>query len=237
VRLNIDGSPDASFGTLGKQLTDVAGGFDTLTDMAIQLDDKIVALGKISNAGSNFIELPALVRYSSNGTPDASFGTLGKVIDLKGQPGDALTLQADGKIVVGGTSDAGTIDSAFALKRYLADGRPDGGFGTAGFVSTPFAAGSVSSGRAVAVQADGKIVLAGDTSGGGAVNSDIALVRYTTGGQPDASFGTAGILLVDFFAGTDFAGDIAIAPDGKAVVVGSARNGVSSDLALLRTNP
>ena len=237
ARLNSNGSVDASFGKAGKQLTDVAGGFDSLADMVIQPDDKIVVLGNISNAGSNIIELPALVRYSSTGIPDASFGTLGKVIDVKGQPANALALQADGKIVVGGASAPGTINSAFAVKRYLADGQTDNGFGTAGLVSTPFAAGSVSSGRAVAVQADGKIVLAGETSGGGAFVFDIALVRYTPGGQPDASFGTAGILTVDFFAGRDFPGDIAIQPDGKAVVVGSARNGVSTDLALLRTNP
>ena len=99
-----------------------------------------------------------------------------------------------------------------------------------------FSSGNGTIGRAMAVQADGKIVLVGEAASGGSNTFDIAAARYDTNGNLDAAFGTGGKLLVDFFAGTDSAQDVVVQPDGKIVIAGSARNGTSTDFALVRVN-
>jgi len=82
-------------------------------------------------------------------------------------------------------------------------------------------------GEAVAVQADRKVVVAGTTHGG----TDIALVRYDTGGALDPSFDGDGIVITDL-SGDDAAFAVAIQADGKIVVGGFTDDGVSA--ALLR---
>ena len=86
--------------------------------------------------------------------------------------------------------------------------------------------------RGIALQGDGKVVAAG--SG----NSDFALMRFTSAGAPDNSFGTNGVLAVDFFSAGDIANDVLVQPDGKLVVAGSARNGLSGNgLGMVRVAP
>src|SRR5439155_1317723 len=133
----------------------------------------------------------ALVRYNTNGTLDATFGTGGKVTTAVGTSDDAayaLAIQADGKLVAAGATDDGS-NYDFALVRYNANGSPDTTFGTGGKVTTAIGTrDDVAS--AVAVQADGKLVAAGDTGDGG--NNYFALARYNANGTLDATFGTGG---------------------------------------------
>ena len=102
-------------------------------------------------------------------------------------------------------------------------------------IAVPRTANSENTGTATAIQADGKIVVAGSeiTPANGWCFS---VVRYNTDGSLDTSFGTGGRTAVDFFGRNDYAQDVAIQSDGKIVVAGYADTGSSNDFALLRLN-
>ncbi len=108
----------------------------------------------------------ALARYNANGTLDTSFDGDGKLTTAFGTSGDegySVALQSDGKIVVAGYSFnnvSGNDD--FALVRYNANGTLDTSFDGDGKLTTDF--GGYDSAQSVAVQSDGKIVVAGDSS-------------------------------------------------------------------------
>jgi len=180
VRYATDGSLDPSFGTGGKVTTDL-GAADLALSMVVQSDGKIVAAGWSSN-GSD--EVFALVRYATDGSLDPSFGTGGKVTTDLGavnDDGESVVVQSDGKIVVAGYSGIGSTRDV-ALVRYATDGSLDPSFGTGGKVITDIG-GVDAGGTEVAVQSDGKIVVAGWSYNGS--NDDFALVRYMGGWSPD----------------------------------------------------
>jgi uncharacterized delta-60 repeat protein len=165
----------------------------------------------------------------AGGTLDPSFGVGGKVVtDLGVNSSDgasAAAVQADGKIVVAGTSDAKRKGADFALVRYTAGGKLDRSFGTGGKVLTDF--GKVERLAAVTVQADGKIVVAGDTGeilSGSFIEGRFALARYTSSGKLDPTFGQGGKVVTEPGGNHDVAAaaDIAQQSDGKIVVVGTA---------------
>ncbi|HRD39274.1 MAG TPA: hypothetical protein PLC65_11625, partial [Bacteroidia bacterium] len=111
------------------------------------------------------------------------------------------------------------------------DGTLDVSFGSGGIVQTISAHEAFD----MAIQSDGKIVVAGSINMG---NYDIAVDRYNTNGTLDNTFGTSGIANVDFNGGNDDASAVLIQPDGKIVVVGRAQNSSNnnSDLAVVRLN-
>jgi uncharacterized delta-60 repeat protein len=201
------GTLDASFGTAGKALTNVTSSDDEIMAVAIQSDNKIVAVG-YSDKPQQF----TLARYNNNGTLDTSFGTGGIVKTAFSDRAFAysVAIQSDGKIVVGG--DGGFV---FALTRYTAAGALDTTFGTGGKVTT--AIGTQSSIQSIAIQSDGKIVAAGYTEAVG----DFAVARYTTAGALDTTFGGGdGIAITDFFGDDDRASSMKLQSDGKIVVAG-----------------
>ena len=193
VRYTADGKLDSSFGHGGKVLTTL-GGMDVASAVALQRDGKIVAAGR-RNLGSFF----GVVRYTADGKLDSSFGHDGKVLTKVGDRGSskasAVAVQKDGKIVA-----AGSTERAFALVRYTVGGELDSSFGHGGKVLTGLGHRGSDEASAVVVQEDGKIVAAGtsDAYGGNFYGiGDFALVRYTTGGKLDASFGSGGKVLTD----------------------------------------
>jgi uncharacterized delta-60 repeat protein len=189
----------------------------------------------------------ALARYQTDGSIDPSFGHGGKVITDFGLSYDwayALVLQPDGKIVVGGVTDAsGSRD--FALARYNRDGSLDAGFGHDGRVidnRRPLSADTI---YGLAVQPDGKILAGGTTFPDRVVlrpNADFILARYTADGSPDAAFGVGGAVTTDFAKESwDDARALALQPDGSILLGGSTNCGNSpgvlfgaDDLALAR---
>ena len=178
-----------------------------------------------------------LVRYGANGVPDESFGTHGIVrIDLSGTGGwdeaTGVVLQADGRILVSVERLVGsTFD--FSVARFTIGGILDSTFGTGGIISTDFAADNDFV-HGLALQADGSIVLVGQGSNTRA--PDFAVVRYTGGGVLDSTFGTAGKLTIDFFGSSDGATCVAIQPDRRILVAGTARTG-EHGLGLFRSCP
>lgn len=257
IRYNPDGSLDLSFGQEGKVITRI-GTDPEIEDegraLALQADRKIVV---VVRAYIGFSKDSVLVRYKPDGSLDPNFGTDGKVTSDSPVPGTprglrfshkdtlaagasvvpvpsrrpqlgvndafALAIQADGKLVVGGSS----------LARYQPDGSLDSSFGTDGKV---FLLGVVDTLHALALQADGKIVAVGRASYNQGRNSAFALVRYNSDGSLDASFGAGGTVITRI-GRMDAAGDVAIQADGKLVVVGKSFNGRSIDFMMVRYNP
>lgn len=224
VRYTSDGLNDPAFGPGGTSVvsTDFSTHNDIANAIALQPDGKIIAAGTAEAALSTSSQNFALVRYHADGSPDASFGVGGKVTtDFEGNAdqADGVVLLPDGKILVGGTmTHASGLTRAFALARYLADGSLDPAFGVGGKVATSFPAGSALA-HALAVQPDGKILLAGTV-----VTSDYntawAVARYNADGSLDLSFDTDGLVVTNFDTGVDIAHTLALQPDGKIVVGG-----------------
>src|SRR5712692_1324893 len=174
-----------------------------------------------------------LARYTADGALDQSFGTGGLVVTRSAQRSfvaNAVALQSDGRILVAGmVSDLASASLQLAVARYNPDGSADGGFGSAGLAATLVgAAGGAAS--TLALQPDGKILVAGTAFAHGSADDEFALARFTSAGQLDLSFGSEGIVTTDFGSGEaggrpalDRAGGVAIESDGKIVVGGSTR--------------
>ena len=219
ARYNPDGSLDPSFGNGGKVITDFDDTNDTIRDVLIQPDDKIVAAGASDkNVRGDF----GLARYNPDGSLDSTFGVGGKVVtDLDGpeEQANCIALQPDGKIVAGGS----TFTEDIGLARYNPDGSLDSTFGMGGIVLTPLDDffGSEEA-RDIVLQPDGKIVVAGGAVAFGPQLPDYRLLRYNANGSLDAGFGAGGIVTTDFSGNTDQAQAIALQSDGKIIVAGSA---------------
>jgi uncharacterized delta-60 repeat protein len=239
ARFNANGTLDASFGT-GGIVTTGFGVSAEATSAAVQADGKIVAAGFANLDGAHDF---ALVRYNSNGTLDASFGTGGKVTTAFLSQGfseaqaNSVAVQPDGRIVAAGNAMVGGAFD-FALARYNSNGTLDASFGTGGRVTTDFA-GANDQAESVAVQPDGRIIAAG--AAGLFINRgfDFALARYNSNGTLDTSFGTSGKVTTDFAGANDVPSEpsaIALQGDGKIVVVGQTFVGGFSDFALVCFN-
>src|SRR5215831_3833925 len=165
ARFNANGTLDTSFGTGGIVTTAFRVSAEA-TSAVVQSDGKIVAAGYANLGGGDDF---ALVRYNSNGTLDASFGTGGKVTTAFLSQGfslaqaNSVAVQPDGRIVAAGIAAVGG-GFDFALARYNSNGTLDASFGTGGQVTTDFLSQGISLAQAnsVAVQPDGRIVAAGN---------------------------------------------------------------------------
>ncbi|MFO0014417.1 MAG: DUF4347 domain-containing protein, partial [Planctomycetota bacterium] len=191
ARHNANGTLDTSFGTGGIVTTNFGSSNDSGYSLAIQSDGKLVVGGTYNTGGSADF---ALVRYNANGSLDTSFGTDGKVTTPVGSGNDqgrSVSIQADGKIVLGGWSNVGFNDH-YALVRYNVDGTLDTSFGTGGKVTTNV---GDSGGRAdrITIQPDGRIVIVGE-AGILASNGDFGVIRYNPDGSLDAQFDLANTL-------------------------------------------
>jgi uncharacterized delta-60 repeat protein len=175
----------------------------------------------------------------SAGQLDTTFGSGGIVTTLIGTSANAYAtaLQSDGKILAAGIAGY-TSGNRFALARYTTSGSLDTSFGSGGTVTTKIGSGTGYGARGVAVQSDGKIVLAGAASF--KAGTEFALARYTTSGALDTSFGSKGIVSTQLGSG-DIAYAEVIQPDGKIIAAGTSNQGgaghtVPNDFALVRYN-
>ena len=175
VRYNSDGSLDTSFDTDGKLTTDFGAGYDYGYAVALQTDGKILVSGQVSDASfDNF----GLVRYNNDGSLDTSFDTDGKVLTnfTSYSYGYDMAIQSDGKILVGGTTYNPTLSKdVFAVAKYNSDGSLDTSFDTDGKTTASFNSND-NTGKGIAIQSDGKIILAGKSYNGN--NDDFAVLRY-----------------------------------------------------------
>jgi len=184
-----------------------------------------------------------MVRYTANGTPDNSFGNTSRARNFLSQGNVLLTAgiarQTDGKLIVAGRwnkSTTLTADFDFVVARYLPNGSPDTAFGNNGFVAVPMGTG-LDLANALALQADGKIIVAGNAVVA-AGNTDFAILRLNPDGTPDNSFDGDGKLFVSFGSTTESILDLLVYPDGRILATGTANMGATGiDLAFARLLP
>ena len=236
VRYNANGSLDTGFNGTGTLVTDIGiGSNDGGNSVTVQPDGKIVVAGYSTSGGSNNF---AVVRYTANGSLDTSFnGTGNRVTDIgsgSNDWGSSVTVQADGKIVVAGTSNSGG-NYDFAVVRYNVDGSLDPGFNGTGTRVTDIGSGSNDWGNSVTVQADGKIVVAGDSSSDG--TSTFAVVRYNADGTLDTGFNGTGTLVTGIGNSIwEEGSSVTVQADGKIVVAGYTLSDGSENFAVVRYN-
>ena len=191
-----DGRLDSAFNQTG--LITFASENSTFKSVAVQADGKIVAVGFANEKDKNTF---LVARYTADGALDSSFGHNGIVTTRFGMNesasgAHAVALQDDGKIVVGGFTDAVRHTSKFCLARYNCDGSLDTSFfgGRAilrGTVITTFGGGQdLSQLNGLTIAPDGKIVAAGFCLSDGAAFA--ALARYNGNGSLDTSFNARG---------------------------------------------
>ncbi len=236
VRFNANGTLDAAFDGDGEVTTPIGDGYDVAYAVAIQTDGKIVVSGR-SDSNPVFVTSFAIVRYNTNGSLDTTFDSDGIVITPG--PGNAITdslaIQTDGKIVIAHNLYSG---SAYVLSvlRYNGDGSPDTTFDDDGIVSTTV--GTNVEQASVAIQTNGKIVVAVSSYTSMAAGYDFYVVRYNADGALDAEFGNSGLVVTPIGAGAAFdqPKSIAIQANGKIVVGGKSTTGSNSDFAVVRYN-
>jgi uncharacterized delta-60 repeat protein len=216
IRFDSDGTLDPLFGSGGIVITDIFGTGDFAAAVAIQPDGMIVVGGicQVPGSGNDL----AVLRYDTSGNLDPGFGNGGvAIIDFNGQA-DILrdiAIQTDGKIVTVGSTGSGDVSVA----RSNGDGTPDLSFGTDG--KTTIDMGGSDEANAVAIQEDGKIVVAG-RAGSVGPSANFGIARLHGNGELDIGFGSNGKVTTDFNGFGDTANDVAVQPDGKIVAVGLA---------------
>jgi uncharacterized delta-60 repeat protein len=227
VRYTPNGVLDSSFGNQGTVSTNFGSAVSsaTISEILVQLDGKIIAVGGTGGAGPNIL----LARYNADGSLDATFGTNGLVnlVDPSvSQPwvSDAR-LQSDGKIVTVGSSIITGQQRAYEVARFNSDGSLDTSFGTLGLVRTSFGlTGSNDYASDLAIQADGKIVVVGTSSYDVSGDHEWSMARYDSSGNLDPTFGSGG-KVTDLITSTPDTRKVASSPtlqsDGKIVVVGT----------------
>ncbi|MCX5607622.1 calcium-binding protein [Streptomyces sp. NBC_00047] len=235
--LGASGDLDPTFGAGdGIVITDLAY-YEDSPDMVLQPDGKILTVGTLTPAEGGDSAF-SLLRYNADGSPDTTFGDGGAVATTisSGDSGQALTLQPDGKIVVAGSSiveQNGIAWGQFTLLRYLPNGTLDTTFGDAGRVFPDFGQGS--SGAAVRVLGNGRILAAGGAQGG------FALARLMPDGSLDNTFGGGdGRVTSPFAVGGASVQDLALQSDGTIVAVGTAGYvppAYSTDVVMARYTP
>ena len=242
VRYNNDGSLDTSFGGEGKLTTDFGTALrpsnDVVSSIGLQTDGKILVAGYSEEWFRDGAQDFALVRYNSNGSLDMSFsgdGMLTTDLGLSQEWADGMTLQADGKILLAGTSYSSSGNYNFALVRYNSDGSLDTSFCGDGKLITDIGSiWDVSS--SIELQADGKILVAGYTYNSSG-NYDFALVRYNNDGSLDTSFGGAGLVITAIGPASAFAVSMTLQGDGKILLAGQSYNSSGNlDFTLVRYN-
>jgi uncharacterized delta-60 repeat protein len=218
------------------------GGFGAFA-VAEQPARKVVAAGGAYAAENQ--PAFAVARYRRGGALDPTFGNGGKVVTAFGRPrGDRfplavaadVALQRDGRIVVAGWATNAAEQTQVALVRYTARGALDDGFGAGGKTSVVPGAARSAEARAIALQRDGRIVVAGWSDL--LEQSHFLVARFTRSGRTDRTFGTRGSTVTPLgFAGS--ATDVAIQPDGRIVAAGSVhvpRDGTQLGLARYLAN-
>jgi uncharacterized delta-60 repeat protein len=234
-RFKPDGTLDPAFGQGGVAQFAVPGSSTNIASCLALTADGSIIVGGHTRPNNSYDEDFVLLRFTSTGSLDESFGTDGLVTKNIGFQDHvtALAIDAGQKIVVAGTAQFGTGNtSQIVLARFVSNGNWDLDFGSNGHTIT-----SIGTDRdvatSVAIQPDGKLVVAGATTFNGW--SDVAILRYHTDGLLDTDFGDDGLLAASLSATGDAALKCVIQPDGRILTAGYAYNNANRpELALFR---
>lgn len=261
ARINEDGTLDRTFGAGTADRTpdgivalSLSGGDDEANGLVIQSDGKIVVAG--TTLASDSTTNAAVARLNTDGSLDTAFGSgtsdgtpegvVGVSFGTGNDAANAVALQTDGKIVVVGTTTAADNSTNIAVARLNADGTLDTAFGAGASDGTPDGVVGLSLGTgndvamSIAVQADGKVLVAGYTVASDA-STNAAVARLLPDGKLDTAFGVGttdgtpdGVVAISLGAGNDYAHALALQSDGKILVAGDRTNAGSSDIWVAR---
>ena len=258
ARFTADGDLDTTFSFDGKTTIDFGGNTDTCGGIAVQADGKIVVAGTTEPDGDPNADF-AVARLNADGSLDtATFGAgTGKTVvafDLGGSNADfgaSLALKSNGKIVVGGYVATATDGTDFAILQLNTDGTRDTSFNLTGRATVGFnLAGSTTkddTATRVAVDPQGRILIAGFADAGTPGGIDFAVARVLASGTPDPDFSADGRAVIAFDLGGaggsngDGAYNVTVQQDGRIVLGGIADSSstidVNQDMAIVRLLP
>ena len=225
MRYLSNGVLDTSWNGTGANVTGVGSSGDTLAGVTVLPDGKIAA-GGASSFGSASAKF-SMTRYLTNGTLDNSFGTFGRLAFNVGPANlDAATgffSQPDGKLLMEGYAlNAAATDADIAVARLNTDGSFDSGFNGTGKLVASIGLG-IDFGACGAVRNDNKIVIGAVTTIGSTYH--FGILRLTSEGQPDSSFGFGGRNYYDFGTeANETPAAMAIDAAGRVVMVGSVNH-------------
>ena len=235
------GGLDQDFSGDGIEITDISGlgSSDSSTDVAVSSTGEVFVVGNSNNA-------PYIVKYDASGSLDSSFGSGGiAFIDLNGAFFFAASVAVEngGTIVVGGTRETSGAQD-LAVVRILANGTVDSTFNSNSGLATFDFTNTHDRGQSIALDAQGRILLAGESEQT-ATGVDLAVVRFTTAGVVDNSFGSSGGQLIDFGSSTgnaiaDTNANVAVDGNGNILVAGTSNQtsaGTGRDFAVARLSP
>jgi uncharacterized delta-60 repeat protein len=236
ARLNSDGTLDTSFADGGIEVTDFDNQWAEGRGIGVQSDGKIVVAGILQTTEDGFQYLVA--RYTTEGLLDDSFGDDGsQLTNVDGSFARAVAIQPDDKIVVAGGSWVPRSNpnngEAFGVVRYNSDGSLDQAFSEDGIQRTPIS--DYAEAYDVAIQSDGRIVLAGAAS----FYDSFALARYQSDGTLDTTFSGDGIRLADLDHADFVATAVTLQDDNKIVAAGGGYGpeGIGANFAVARFQP
>lgn len=235
VQLNSDGTPDDSFGDNGVVLQSVAlvddHGEDFAYDVAFDAVGNILVCG--NSHDPNYVRRPVVVRFTASGVLDTAFGDGGVATIPVNAVGSSafmgIAVQPDGKIVATGYFGQTELWYLLLVARFNADGTLDESFSDDGIVKHNY--GNVDdAGEDLEFTADGSILIAGKTTTA-TYNYSALIMKFTSSGEVDESFGDAGAVEEDV-AQFDYAWELAQLPGGDIIVAGTAGNGPPDDFDL-----
>jgi len=234
VRYKTDGTLDNTFSSDGIVTTDI-GGDDDIAYSVTQQDGKIVLAGYSHNDYSESNDF-AVVRYNTDGTLDGIVTTdiAAYNDDIGDDIGYSVAVQ-DGKIVVAGYSYY-SYKTHFTVVRYNTNGTLDNTFSSDGIVTTDIGSYNLNEAHSIAIQRDGKIVVAGAVGSSFGPNDGYVVVRYNANGTLDNTFSSDGMIIIDIFSSGVDEPSIAIQQDGKIVASFYSSTGSNEDFEVVRYN-
>lgn len=210
-----DGTVDVTFGTNGRARAGFPGNDERGLGIAADALGRLVVTGQLHN-GTDFDAI--VLRFTADGLLDTSFASSGTYTFATAGDDEFSTvaLQADGKVVLGGSSATEPL-----VVRLTADGLLDGSFDSDAFATFDLdSGGSSESVAAIDIQADGKILVAGQFAGPSYESGYV--VRLTSTGSLDATFAGTGFVSTTFGLAEDVGGitDVLVQDDGAILIAG-----------------
>lgn len=226
ARLTPTGALDASFGTSGRTVTGMGTEDANFAALALQPDDRIVAVGWAGPFSGN--RMAAFARFDARGNLDPTFSGDGFLtIDLDFtttandfQDGASVVIQPDGKIVAAGSVSQSNAEDTCIVRLNGSDGSLDTHFGNNGITRMNLANGPLDFATDLALQPDGKFVIVGQVEVDGFPNAYVA--RLSTNTLLDRSFGGGIVTPITKPVGAPAAEFQAVVldADGRIVAVG-----------------
>lgn len=244
LRVEPNGTPDPTFGAGGWLLTPTPGANGALVDVAVMGDGKIIGLGWYNDNPAQSGGHAMFTRLFADGTPDTGFGpnALRLLAFGSGDTPARMAVQADGKVIGLVNFNQGTSSACIGVVRLNTDGTTDTAFRSGGneCLTSDNPTLPIAVGQAIAMQADGRIVIAGYANHLSTSNGDMFAVRLLATGEPDPGFGEGGSAWIAYDQGGslfDGAAAVAIDSAGRIVLGGNFENIHSTDMGIVRLLP